>query len=98
LTGYTRKAVRQVESLRQHYEDLGRPEALHAFEAALEAAELRIDTHPNIGLPAPRPYPHLARPGYLWIKSGRYWITFSTELPPVIGGVFFETSDIPHRV
>ena len=91
------KADSQIVNLRQHYEALGRTEALDAFEAALEAAERKIDRDPSGGVPAPRPYPFLARPGQAWIKSGRYWIAYSTVPPPVIIGVFYETANIPGR-
>jgi len=59
--------------------------------AALEDAELKIERDPSIGLPAPRPYPLLARLGRAWIRSGLYWIAYNTTSPPVIAGVFFET-------
>jgi hypothetical protein len=52
---------------------------------------------PGDGLPAPRPYPELARPGQAWLKAGRYWIAYGTGAPPVILAVFFETADIPGR-
>ncbi len=35
-----------------------------------------IVANPALGLAAPRPYPHLALPGRLWIKAGRYWVTY----------------------
>jgi hypothetical protein len=47
---------------------------------------------------APRSYPEIARPGRLWIKSGRYWIAYSPNNPPVIVGVFYDTADIPGRI
>lgn len=46
-----------------------------------------------MGLPAPRAYPALARPGRLWIKAGHYWIAYRQGSPPVILAVFYETSD-----
>jgi hypothetical protein len=52
---------------------------------------------PAAGLPAPQPYPQLARPGVAWIKAGRYWIAYTTAAAPVIVGVFYETANIPGR-
>jgi plasmid stabilization system protein ParE len=98
LTGYTPRAARQVADLRQHYEKRGRPEATAALNAALEAAERRIAEHSEAGLPAPRPYPGLARPGRAWIKVGRYWIAYRTKAPPLIVAVFYEMANIPGRL
>lgn len=97
MIAYTPRAARQVDDLRQHYEDRARREAILALAAALEEAERRIEANPGAGLAAPRPYPDLARPGRRWIKAGRYWIAYSPGLPPVIVGVFYETADIPRR-
>ncbi|MDA8252325.1 MAG: hypothetical protein M0Z28_24600 [Rhodospirillales bacterium] len=97
MIAYTRKATRQVTTLRDHYEEKDRPEALANLAAALNEAERRIERNPGAGLPAPRPYPALARPGRAWIKMGRYWIAYSTTAPPVIVGVFYDTADIPGR-
>jgi hypothetical protein len=49
-------------------------------------------------LPAPRPYPALAKPGRRWIIEGRYWIAYSLTTPPIISGVFYAMADIPNRV
>jgi len=64
---------------------------------ALEAAWRQMTTKPETGLPAPRPYPQLARADQAWVKSGAYWICYSTAPPPVILAVFYETADIPGR-
>jgi len=62
-----------------------------------EAAH-RIERDPAAGLPAPRSYPALARPGQARIKAGPYWIRYSsTRPPPVITGVFYKTTDIPNH-
>ncbi len=53
---------------------------------------------PGVGLAAPRPYSHLARPDRLWIKSGRYWIAYCPVHPKVISDVFYETANIPGRI
>ena len=86
-----------MSALRSHYEERARPEALANLAAALEEAERRIERNPGEGLPAPRPYPTLARPGRAWIKARRYWIAYSTTAPPVIMGVFYDMADIPGR-
>ena len=95
---YAPRATRQVAALRQHYETLDRPAAVRALLAALDEAERRIDRNPAAGLPAPRPYPQLARPEVAWIKAGRYWVSYTTASPPVIAAVFFETANIPGRL
>ena len=98
MPGYTLEAEAQVDALRRHYGERGRIEATQNFDAALNRAEQRIDDASAAGLPAPRPYPTLAKPGRLWIKQGRYWIAYTAAIPPVIVGVFFDTADLPGRV
>jgi plasmid stabilization system protein ParE len=98
LIEYGPRATRQVIALRHHYENLDRPEATRGLIAALEEAERRIERNPAAGLAAPRPYPRLARPGIAWIKAGRYWLSYTTDSPPVIVGVFYETANIPGRL
>jgi hypothetical protein len=55
-----------------HYQTLGRLEAMQNLAAALDEVERRIVLHQEAGLPAPRPYPWLARRGHRWVKAGRY--------------------------
>jgi hypothetical protein len=55
-----------------HYEALGRVEASINLPNALERAEARISETPEAGLPAPRPYPALAKAGRRWIVEGTY--------------------------
>jgi hypothetical protein len=98
LIAWSAKAERQVTALRHHYENLGRAAAVRALLASLDEAVRRIERDPSAGLPAPRPYPRLARYGLSWIKAGRYWIAYGTGHPPVIAGVFFETANIPRRL
>jgi plasmid stabilization system protein ParE len=98
LIGFTAQAARQFQQLRQHYEERERPEAIRGLIAALEDASRRIEANPAAGLAAPRPYPHLARPGRAWIKAGRYWIAYNTAHRPVIAAVFYETANIPGRL
>jgi hypothetical protein len=64
----------------------------------MQEAARKIESSPAAGLAAPRPYPHLARPGTAWMKTGRYWISYSITQPPVIIAVFYETADIPARL
>lgn len=96
MIGFTARAARQVAELRDHYEREQRPEASRNLDAALDEAARRIERDPAAGLPAPRPYPALARPGQAWTKAGAYWIRYSTRTP-VITGVFYERADIPRR-
>jgi hypothetical protein len=94
---FTRRAAQQVADLRHHYEALARPEAVRNLFAALEQASGAIETGVDIGLLAPRPYPDLARPGWIWTKSGRYWVAYRRLPRPAILAVFYEAADIPSR-
>ncbi len=94
---YTPEAEQQIDDLRIHYEKKERLEAARNLDRALEQAEEQIIANPGAGLPAPRPYPRLKRPGRAWIKAGRYWIAYSVTIPPVIVGVFYEQANIPRR-
>jgi plasmid stabilization system protein ParE len=98
LIAYTPRASRQIRDLRDHYQGLERAEAIRALDAALHAAERKIEDEPSAGLPAPRPYPGVARRGRAWVKSGRYWIAYSTANPPVIVAVFYDMANIPGRL
>jgi plasmid stabilization system protein ParE len=77
LIEYMPEATRQVDDLLQHDEDQQRDGAARALLATLKAAERRIADQPDAGLPAPRPYPQLARPGRAWVKSGRDSVALS---------------------
>jgi hypothetical protein len=57
-----------------------------------------IEHNPATGLPAPRPYPQLARPGQAWVKAGRYWIAYRRRPRLVIAAVFFDTANFPKRL
>ena len=96
MIGYTAWAARQVADPREHYEREQRLDASRNLETALNDAEHRIERDPAGGLPAPRPYPALARSGQAWIKAGSYWISYSTRTP-VITGVLYDRADIPGR-
>ncbi len=95
---YTRRALRQIADLRAHYDGLQRYEATDALQAALHEAERKIEANPALGLPAPRPYPQLARPGLWWVKAGRYWVAYGTTRKLIIAAVFYETANIPGRL
>ncbi len=87
----------QLARLRRHYLDRDRPEAAEKLRGAVAEAVARIQAAPLRGLPAPRPYPQLASPGRLWIKSGPYWIAYSPA-PMAITAIFHESADIPNRL
>jgi plasmid stabilization system protein ParE len=94
------EAEAQLDGLIAHYEALGRVEASINLNLlnALERAKARIAETPEPGLPAPRPYPALAKAGRRWIIEGTYWISYSPTTPPVISGVFYAMADIPNRL
>jgi plasmid stabilization system protein ParE len=98
LIVFTPRAARQVRALRQHYQDHERPEATRALVVALESAWQAITTDPAAGLPAPRPYPQLARPGRAWVQAGRYWVAYRTRQPLAVVAVFYDAADIPGRL
>ena len=98
MIGYTGEARRQVGDLRAHYKREQRPEAARNLRDALRDAEARIEHDPEAGLPAPRPYPFLARPGQAWIKAGSYWVRYSILATPVITGVYYDRANLPGRV
>jgi len=98
LIAFTPQVRQQVSDLRWHYEERDRPAAIRGLSNALEAAWKMIIANPAAGLDAPCPYPALARPGCTWIKSGRYWIVYSTNNAPVTIGIFYDTANISNRM
>ena len=92
------EAETQLEGLLTHFERLNRIKAAENLLAALERASFRISRAPDAGLPAPRPYPTLARLGFRWVKQGRYWVAYMNVPSPVIVGVYHEAADIPNRI
>jgi len=92
------RAARDLDALLAYYDAHDRAEAVRNLQAAVARAATRIERDPGAGLPAPRPYPSLARPGRRWIREGVYWISYATTDPPVISGVFHERADIPGRI
>lgn len=98
MIGFTARAARQLRDLRRHYEYLERPEAVRNLVSAMDEAIATIEQVQGAGLPAPRPYPELARPGRCWIKAGRYWVNYRTTKPLIIVGIFHDSADIPSRL
>jgi plasmid stabilization system protein ParE len=94
----TRRATTQVGALWRHYMERERPEAFRNLIAALREASAAIERDPAAGLPAPRSYPRLVRPGWAWVKAGRYWIAYRRQPQLVITAVFYETANIPRRL
>lgn len=92
------RATVDVARLEEYYDQLDRPEAIRNLAYALAEASDKIESNPDAGLTAPRPYPGVAKPGRLWLHVRRYWIAYSTTIPPVILAVFFDTANIPKRV
>ena len=88
----------QLDALIAHYEALDRLEASINLLNALERAKARISERPEAGLPAPRPYPALAKAGRRWTIEGAYWISYSLTIPPIFSGVFYAMADIPNRL
>ena len=93
----TPRAQQQVRELGAAYVRLERPDAVRNLVAVVAEAARLIERNPAAGLPAPRPYPALARPEQAWVKVGPYWVRYRLTLPPVITGVFHERADIPSR-
>ncbi len=95
---YSRRAALHITALLDHYSELDRPEAMRNLLAAMREASAMIEEDPSAGLPAPRPYPALARPGRLWVKAGRYWIGYRRRPSLGIVAVFYDAADIPGRI
>jgi plasmid stabilization system protein ParE len=57
------EAEAQLEAVIAHYEALVRVEASINLLNALERTKAQISAMPEAGLPAPRPYPSLAKAG-----------------------------------
>ena len=92
------EAEAQLDALIAHFEALGRVETSINLLNTPQRARARISQAPEAGMPAPRPYPWLAKAGRLWVFEGNYWIAYNLTTPPVISGVFYAMSDIPNRV
>jgi plasmid stabilization system protein ParE len=59
------EAEAQLDALIAHDEALERVEAAINLLRVLERAKIRILDVPDAGLPSPRPYPSLSKPGRL---------------------------------
>jgi len=95
----SRAARAQVLSLASYYDNLDRPEAVRNLRDIIARAGARIDAQRGLFFPAPRPYPDLTRPGWLWLKEGPYWIAYvSDPRGAVIQVIFHEAADIPSRL
>jgi len=95
----SRAARAQVSNLASYYDGLDRPEAVRNLRAIIARAGERIEAQRGLFFPAPRPYPNLSRPGWLWLKEGPYWIAYASDpRGAVIQVVFHEAADIPGRL
>lgn len=91
------EAERQLDRLLDHYARLNRFDASRALLNAIDLAVTQIQDGHASALSHPRPYPALSDRGYLWTKSGRYWIAYSTR-PYQIIAIFYDTANIPGRL
>jgi plasmid stabilization system protein ParE len=98
VISYTPRAARQVRALLDHYHRLERPEAIANLLAALREASATVENNPAAGLAAPRSYPNLIRPGWAWVKAGRYWFAYRQRPTVAFVAVFYETANIPARL
>ena len=95
----SRAARIQIAELAQYYVDLDRPEAVRNLRTTIGKAGVRILARRGSFFPAPRPYPTLARAGWVWLKEGPYWIAYvAAPEGAVIQVVFHEAADMPGRV
>jgi plasmid stabilization system protein ParE len=95
----SRAARGQIADLAKYYGDQDRPEAVRNLRAIITRAADRIETRRGRFLAAPRPYPNLTHPGWLWFKEGPYWIAFaSAPGGDVIQVIFHEVANIPSRI
>jgi hypothetical protein len=92
------RATLDVARLEEHFDRLGRPEAIRNIAYALAEASDKIESDPKAGLAAPRSYPSIAKPGRLWLHVRRYWIAYSTTMPPVMLAVVYDAANIPDRI
>jgi plasmid stabilization system protein ParE len=95
---YTTRAARDVVALISHYIDKGRPEAVGVLFRALSNASAAIRAGTAASLPAPRPYPAVVRPTWVWMKAGSYWVAYRRRPTMAITAVLHEAADIPGRV
>lgn len=91
------RARKHIAALADHYDARGRPDAFRNLLLALREASAKIEHAPTAGLPAPRPYPQLAKTRRLWLHVRRYWIAYNMT-PLRIVAVFYDTANIPRRL
>lgn len=96
----TPRAQNQLNALTEHYESLGRDDAIRNLMTALVDVSAKIEAVGGLGLHAPRPYPEIAalNLGFRWLKMGAYWFAFTPAPDMTITNIFYETADIPARV
>ncbi len=80
MIDYTIRAAGHIAALLDDYDDKERPPVMRSLQRALREAWAAIEANPAEGLAAPRPSPHLARLGVLWIHSGSYWVAWRRSL------------------
>jgi len=95
---YTTRAARDVVALISHYIEKERPEAVGVLFRSLSNASAAIRAGTAASLPAPRPYPAVTRPTWVWMKAGSYWVAYRRRPSLAITAVFYDTADIPGRL
>jgi plasmid stabilization system protein ParE len=98
LIEFTPEAEQQLDDLRNHYLRAQRLKALRTLGVAMLEAAAEIERNPGAGLPAPRPYPRIAREGQSWVKAGHYRVAFRTTPTLAISAVFYDGANIPKRL
>jgi hypothetical protein len=90
---FSRAARAQVSGFARHYADLERPDSIRNLRAIIASADERIETRRGMFFPAPHRFPKLARPGWVWLKVGSYWMAFASDPDgAVIQVMFHETT------
>lgn len=94
----THHAEDQLQALRAFLLKKERYDAYRNLIAAIREAKAQIEANPHQGLPHPKPYPGVARWGFLWIKMHRYWFGWSMSRGyPVVTNVLDATSRMWRR-
>jgi hypothetical protein len=93
------RARAQIAILTAYYVDRDRDDAIKNLKRAVITACNRILVQIGPFYPAPRPYPSIARPGWLWLKTGSCWVVLGeTGTGYVIHALFHESANIPDRM
>lgn len=69
----------QVAGLAKYYAERDRPDSIRELRPIIGNAGERIEAGRGLFFAAPRPYPNLTRPGWLWLKVGSYWIAYASD-------------------